>query len=611
MNPSFVKNPSRFCQLALTVVCTLPAICVAADIRLGVLAWQGESASAAQWTPFVNALQQKLPQHTVEPRYYDLQGMARAIQAGEVDFVITNPGHYVALEYDLGISRIATQVPESSHDATHTVGSAVIVRSDRADLQALGDLRKKYLAAVSPEAFGGYQVIWSELKALGMDPEVGDVKPVFTGFPMMHVIDQVRNGQADAGVIRNCLLEQQISAGLVKPGEFRVLSPHQSDLPCATSSRNYPGWAFAATADTPGQLSRSVLIALLSLPPGNTGQQWGVPADYHPVHDMLRELKIPPYDFLRQHSFESYAREYWPVAAGLSAVLLFWLLYTVRVEVMVQRRTRELSAALLQRDELEESVNAQRQQMEHLSRLSILGELSGTLAHELNQPLATMANYARSLTRRLARGNLSAEATAQAADEIANESERAAGILNGIRAFARKRIRSREHCAAVALVNEAVHLFRGMAAKAPEVRIEDRLPQDSRWVDADPLQIQQVLLNLLKNAMDAQKSAGTADPLEIRLVSGGSGWVHVAVRDHGSGLSDDQLERLFEPFFTTKEDGMGLGLSICKTIIEAHGGALKALVPEEGPGLQMIFTLPLSRKQSGQMPRLISDKDDV
>lgn len=89
----------------------LPAICFPSEIRLGVLAWQGESASAAQWTPFVNALQQKLPQHTVEPRYYDLQGMARAIQAGEVDFVITNPGHYVALEYDLGISRKAPTMP--------------------------------------------------------------------------------------------------------------------------------------------------------------------------------------------------------------------------------------------------------------------------------------------------------------------------------------------------------------------------------------------------------------------------------------------------------------------------------------------------------------------
>lgn len=585
----------RWLRAALLLV-LWPSVALATDIRLGVLAWQGEAASAAQWAPFVDTLQQQLPRYRLVPRYYDLAGMGRAIEAGEVDFVITNPGHYVALEYDLGISRIATQLPENSHDAMHTVGSAVIVRADRTDLTSLQSLEQQRLAAVSPEAFGGYQVIWAELKALGLDPEAGDLTPLFTGFPMTEVIDRVRRGDADAGVLRNCLLEQQIKAGLVSPSEFRILSPRPTDLPCATSSRNYPGWAFAATADTPGQLSREVLMALLAIPTGQAdmpGQQWGVPADYHTVHEMLRDLKIPPYDFLRQHSLESYVREYWVVAVGLAFVLLFWLFYTLHVEVMVKRRTRELSAALVQRDVLEESINTQRQQMEHLSRLSILGELSGTLAHELNQPLATIGNYARSLTRRLARGNLSPEATAQAADEIANESDRAAGILNGIRAFARKRVGTRQSCDISQLVAEAVRIFRGMAARAPDVRVFDTLPPALRQVEADPLQIQQVLLNLLKNAMDAQKAVGVGTPLEVSLQPAVPGWVQVGVRDHGCGLSEDGMKRLFEPFFTTKDDGMGLGLSICKTIIEAHGGALTARTPETGGGLQLLFTLTI------------------
>ena len=117
-------------------------------------------------------------------------------------------------------------------------------------------------------------------------------------------------------------------------------------------------------------------------------------------------------------------------------------------------------------------------------------------------------------------------------------------------------------------------------------------------MDADQLQIQQVLLNLLKNAMDAQKSVGLQQPIEMTLLPAGAGWVQVVVRDHGCGLSDDGLQQLFEPFFTTKEDGMGLGLSICKTIIESHGGALTAKIPDDGHGLQLIFTLPQTRQHS-------------
>mgnify|MGYP000992943366 FL=1 len=112
----------------------------------------------------------------------------------------------------------------------------------------------------------------------------------------------------------------------------------------------------------------------------------------------------------------------------------------------------------------------------------------------------------------------------------------------------------------------------------------------SVWVD--PLQIQQVLLNLLKNAWDAQQAAGSDVPIEVSLTRNGDRCI-VAVRDHGPGLPPDLLARLFEAFFTTKPDGLGLGLSICKTIVEAHGGEIDAIVAEPGPGLVFRFTLPL------------------
>lgn len=562
----------------------------AADLRIGVLAWLDASEAEIQWAPFVAALQAQLPQHRLIARHMDLGQMSEAIGRGELDFVVTNPGHYVALEARHGITRIATQVSVSERNPAHVVGSAVVVLAGRQELQTLQDLKGRSLAAVSPDAFGGYQIVWAELKRLGVDPEAGDVEPKFTGFPMFRVLETVAAGQADAGVVRACLLEQLERQGSVPAGRFRVLSAQASAGDCRISSARYPGWAFAATRTTPPELSREVLFALLSLPPDSDGQSWSVPADYHPVHQMLRELEIGPYAFLRETAWESLARRYWPGVAILFGLLIVWLLYTVRVEHLVHRRTRELSSALQERERLELRVRTHQQQMDHLSRLSILGELAGTLAHELNQPLAAIGNYARSLIRRQARGNLSPEAVHQAAEEIAQESERAAGILAGIRSFARKRAHVRESCQPVALVREAVALFAGILPQVPVLQLDDRLPVDAGAVSVDPRQIQQVLLNLLKNACDAQRDAGIEAPIIIAL-SAVDGRCRIEVIDRGPGLGPEQQAQLFEAFFTTKPEGLGLGLSICKTIVEAHGGTLEAVPNQPGPGLSFRFSL--------------------
>jgi len=579
-------------RFLIFLLLALPSLAQAGDIRIGILAWLGEETAQAQWQPLAEALSKTLPEHSVELFYLDLHQLEAVIAAGEIDFVVTNPGHYVVLEARHGVTRIATQLIEPGQDSAHAVGSAVIVRSQREDLKTLDNLHGQRLAAVSAEAFGGYQVIWAELKRRDIDPENRDIVPLFTGYPMSRVIDAVRAGQADAGAIRSCLLEQLIRDGSVNAGEFRVLSPQGSNSPCQHSSPSYPGWAFAAARKTPETLSRDVLIALLSLQRTDSVLNWGVPADYHPVHEMLRELQIAPYDFLREHRLASQIHRYWPLGGAILVFMLLWLAYTLRVEVLVQRRTRELSAALSARDELEENIRAQQQQMEHLSRLSILGELSGTLAHELNQPLATIGNYAHSLTRRLNAGRLSDEAVAQAAAEIASESERAAQILESIRDFARKRVQPRERSDIFVLIAESSRLFRGMLARAPDILLDNRLGDTPGDVEVDPLQIQQVLLNLLKNAVDAHRAAGDAGlPITISLDMQG-GRIRVSVRDHGIGLDEDARKHLFEPFFTTKPDGMGLGLSICKRIVEAHAGQLSAEQPPDGPGLSVSFTLP-------------------
>ncbi|MDP1526932.1 MAG: PhnD/SsuA/transferrin family substrate-binding protein [Rhodocyclaceae bacterium] len=581
-----------FARLCALLLACWPTLVCAGELRIGVLAWFGDQTAATQWQRLGAALQARLPDTMVQMAYHDMDGLEKALAAGELDFIITNPGHYVVLESRHRATRIATQKIEPDRDSEHAVGSAVIVPSERSDLQTLDDLRGKRIAATVPDGFSGWLTVWAELKRRDIDPEREEVTPVFAGLPMSRVLDKLESGEVDAGILRVCLLEHLVRQGRLPAGRYRVLSPQEPDAPCLRSTPTYPGWAFAAAVQTPDALARATLVALLLLDGRGDVLRWGVPADYHPVHAMLRDLQVDPYDFLREHRLEAQIRRYWPIGAGLLVLLLLWLFYTLRVEVLVQRRTRELSAALAARDEIEERMQTQREKMEHLSRLSVLGELSGTLAHELNQPLATIGNYARSLTRRMWTGKLSDDAVAQAAHEIAEQAERAAGILEGIRNFARKRASERKDCDAVKLVDEIVTLFRGMLPRAPEIHIEDRLPDEHRRVCVDRLQIQQVLLNLMKNAFDAHCAIGRAgEPIEILLAPAGER-TKITVRDHGPGLADADGARLFEPFFTTKPDGMGLGLSICKGIVEAHAGQLAAAPPDDGHGLCLSFTLP-------------------
>lgn len=560
------------------------------EVAIGVFAYQGERAAASDWLPVIRYLNQALPEHHFRLDQYDAVGLRQAIAGHRVDLVITNPGYYVTMEAEFGISRIATLDTEDSYPA-RALGSVVLARVDQPGLQSLSDLAGKRVAAVAPEAFGGYLVAAREMLGQGVDPE-SDLKEVrFVGLPMSRIVDAVQRGDVDAGIVRACLPEQMVSQGKIRLEDFRILSGRQDpDLPCALSTRLYPNWPIAVTRQTDAALAKAVARALLAMPESG-GLSWAVPADYQPVHDLFRELRIGPYAYLREITPEGLIRRFWPWLLGFLAILTGWIVHTVRVEHQVHRRTAELRESLAARDQAEAKMRESQEQMEHLSRLSVLGELSGNLAHELNQPLTTIGTYARTVLRRQESGSLTPEAISEASTEIAKEAERAGGIVQRIRHFARKRLATREPVSLPEIAEEARRLIVGMLARAPEVIIENRLTSNCQ-VLADGAQIQQVFLNLIKNAIDANRDLPierqnlriVIEPLDNRVA------VHVI--DQGIGLDAGQLPHLFEPFFTTKPDGLGLGLPICKTIIEAHGGRIWAEPNLDAQGMCFSFSLP-------------------
>ena len=560
-------------------------------VRIGILAYKGVEAVATDWSHIKDWLNASITDHRFILVGLDLPGLTRAAHEQTIDFVITNSAHYVALEHSHSASRIATIDWQGAPSPAQSTGSVIVVKSN-APLHALTDLLGKHVLAVAPGAFGGYQIAARELLQAGVDPEEDFRKLEFIGFPVQEIVHAVREGRADAGIFRTCLLEQMIRSGEINSGELRVLAPIAiKGFQCQTSSRLYPDWPIAVLPHTAAKLSKQVAIALLSMPRTSEGHSWAVPADYQVVDQLSRELKIGPHAYLRQWTFESVLRRFWGWMLLLLALLVVWAVHTVRVEYLVNQRTRALREAQEEQRRMAEEALLRQAALDHIARLAILGEMASAIAHELNQPLAAIGNFARGIARRVTAGRLEPAPLLDGTNEIVTQSERAASIIRNIRAFAQKRASEQKSVDLMAVLGEAIALFTGTH---PQARViwQPAAAKGPAKVMADPLQIQQVMLNLLKNALDAQHTAGRAhEPIAVQFRAEASSYV-ITVRDCGCGLKPEQFARLFEPFFTTKPEGLGLGLSLSKSMIESLGGTLSAMANDDNTGLAVWFSLP-------------------
>jgi len=236
----------------------------------------------------------------------------------------------------------------------------------------------------------------------------------------------------------------------------------------------------------------------------------------------------------------------------------------------------------------------QRDEMEHLNRVALVGEMTASVAHELNQPLTAIANNAAAARRFFDRGQIDPAILRQLLADIAAASHRAGEVINGIRGMARKGERTRSLLNLNAVIADTLRLVRSDILTRETAVVTDfdpRLPD----VEAAPVQIQQVLLNLIVNALDAVEALPLAKRrliISTRSLNGES--AEVSVRDFGTGLPADRAEKVFDHFFSTKAKGMGMGLTIARSIVEAHAGTLGA-ENAEGGGALFFFHLPASR----------------
>ena len=268
------------------------------------------------------------------------------------------------------------------------------------------------------------------------------------------------------------------------------------------------------------------------------------------------------------------------------------------MEIEGQKKFTGFIRDISRRREAEDLLKASEQRLKqlqsefvHVSRLSAMGEMAATLAHELNQPLAAMMNYAQA-TRRLLEGSAAedAERLRDLMTKAVAQANRAGDIIRRLRSFVAQGETERSLDDIGEVVNEACALAL-IGARSDGVETTLALADDLPTVLIDRVQIQQVIVNLIRNALDAMEGQERRT-LRIETARGDDGTLAVAVADNGPGLDAAIAEKLFTPFNSSKDDGMGIGLSISRTIVEQHGGRIWA-VPNEGGGVVFSFTLPI------------------
>ena len=240
----------------------------------------------------------------------------------------------------------------------------------------------------------------------------------------------------------------------------------------------------------------------------------------------------------------------------------------------------------------EAALMEQREKLSQVARLSTMGEMTASIAHEINQPLTAISMYAQACIKMLDRAEMDRDKVCGALDKLNDQALRAGSVIERIQRFVRHEDGERRTLNVNDLVTELTQLAAG-DARLHGMELVFDLAEDLPNVFCDSIQVQQVALNLLRNAIDATVEVdakfGNQVLVRTRLVGGA---VEIAVVDCGVGVADDEVDQVFSAFHTTKKDGMGMGLSICRSIVEEHGGRLDFRNNEEH-GCTFYFTLPV------------------
>lgn len=709
----------RYLLILIPLLLTCFKVSAEEIVNIGVLSHRGDFATLRNWSPTADYLSQEIDEVKFVIVPLDFDEIDTSVAQKEIDFLLVNPGIYVSMEVRHRISRIATMNNLVEGQSLNTFGGVIFTARKNQHINELDDLKGRSLMAVDRTSLGGFQMAWRELRKAGIDP-FADLSSLTFGGIHDEVVRAVVTGKVDVGTVRTGILKSMAAEGLIDLAEIKILNPQTSDLfPLAHSTTLYPEWPFSKLQHTPNTLAQRVAIALLKMSELEPAAQWGdyagwtVPLDYQPVHDLLRELELPPYDRARPFTLTDVFYQYSGTIVAFG--ILFLVLATMTAYIYALHRKLEESKHLLEQQHVQildsvadgiygvdthgnstfinrammeitgwnnedmigrnqheilhhtkkdgsphppqecpvyktfvddkarfveedlfwkkdgssfpveyssnpvkdengrtvgsvvvfrdislkkKSQEAARQyqtELAHVARLSTMGEMASGLAHELNQPLTAIATNADACIR-LIEARRDQEKVLEVLEKISVQARHAGEIIRHLRKFVRKEEPEMTPMDINKSIREVLLLVQADIEKA-HVKINLELADDLPKVIAQHIHIDQVMINLVRNAIEAMSLQAQSDrQLTILTLLLNDNNILVRVEDSGPGLSEEIKQKLFTPFTTTKQRGMGLGLSLSQGIISAHKGKLY-VESSDATGTVFCFTLPITQEK--------------
>ena len=521
-------------------------------------------------------------------RHYSVQDLEEAVKDAEVDIILSSSG-LARRVVPYGVRPLVTITSPGLEDPNHNEGSVVVVRRD-SPYRKLEDLEGASVSANLPWGFSGWLIAQGEIAGHGYNPDKFFGEKLFVGRSnaMEEIVANVVGGRSDVGILRLCALETMEQKNPSLKDALRVINERpQKAAACRTSTELYPAQTLSVTPRVDSKIARDMTMHLLEMKPTPTGHSWSIASDFQHVDELLKTLRIGPYEYLRQWSLKRFLTVAWPwlmlLACGVAG--LFW--HSRRTDRLLRQKEALLGRMFEQEAE-------QSRRLAFLQRSNTVNLISSMVAHELRQPLAALTFYADGIDMMLEKGRLDNEKLRKFSSGISREANRASEILTTVRSYAKNRDQQRAIQDVEQLINDAIELFQ--SGQTHKVAVRKVVCGSPLMVKGNALELTLVFVNLLKNAREASDNPAIA--IECCKADSATERIEISVYDNGERISDERLSSLGQPLFSDKPNGLGLGLSIAKTIVEAHGGniAFEHSRRTDYPGLQVIVTLPPATK---------------